>query len=176
MASQSTPIRMPLLGIAGKVDQVQQVNDLPQGLKHISEVEISLTQKLPGSSYAQEVPNIFGNFPATVLGIFGFKKDVTALNDVYALGISGEEPCVCRVVKSDAKADSPDSNVKYRRNSFMTPTPLHIPESKVSPIPNSSHGMIYLKNLNDKEGLKVVPLKDVVWMHPLITVVENLHK
>jgi hypothetical protein len=55
----------------------------------------------------------------------------------------------------------------------MTPTPLHIPESRVSPIPDSAHEMIYLKGLSENETLKVVPLRDVVWMHPLIAVVEN---
>ncbi len=55
----------------------------------------------------------------------------------------------------------------------MTPTPLHIPESQVSPIPDSAHEMIYLKGLNEDEALKVIPLRDVVWMHPLITVVKH---
>ena len=55
----------------------------------------------------------------------------------------------------------------------MTPTPLHIPESRVSPIPDSAHEMIYLKGLNENEALKVVPLREVVWMHPLIAVMEN---
>jgi hypothetical protein len=33
--------------------------------------------------------------------------------------------------------------------------------------------MIYLKGLGENETLKVIPLRDVVWMHPLIAVVEN---
>jgi hypothetical protein len=33
--------------------------------------------------------------------------------------------------------------------------------------------MIYLKGFNENEALKVVPLRDVVWMHPLISVMEN---
>jgi len=55
----------------------------------------------------------------------------------------------------------------------MTPTPLHIPDSQVSPIPDSAHEMIYLKGLNEHEGLRVVPLREVVWMHPLIIVMQN---
>ena len=55
----------------------------------------------------------------------------------------------------------------------MTPTPLHIPESQVSPIPDSAHEMIYLKRFNENENLQVIPLRDVVWMHPLIAVMQN---
>jgi hypothetical protein len=33
--------------------------------------------------------------------------------------------------------------------------------------------MIYLKKLIGDEALEVVPLRDVVWMHPLISVMEK---
>jgi hypothetical protein len=165
MTSQLTPIRVPLMGISGKVEQEGRAEELPQGLKRISEVEISVSQVLLVPCYALEIPNIVKESvePGKSLGIFGLGKDVTALNDIYALGLMGREPL--QAIAS--------SRVKNRRKSFMTPTPLHIPESRVSPIPDSAHEMIYLKGLNENEALKVVPLRDVVWMHPLISVMEN---
>ena len=186
MTSQPTPIRIPLLEISGKVEQEAQTGELPQGLKRISEVEISVSRSLPEQCYALEMPNIFGESiePEMLLGIFGPGMDVAALNDVYALGLTGQEPLVRKVIKNDAEPNSsnpgkpsqaiPSSRAKNRRKSFMTPTPLHIPESRVSPIPDSAHEMIYLKDFNENEALKVVPLQDVVWIHPLISVMENL--
>jgi hypothetical protein len=173
MTSQSTPIRIPLLKVAGKVGQEPQTKGLPQGLKQISEIKIPFSQTLSGAHYALEVSNIPGELTVTALGIFRPERDVAALNDIYALGIAGQVPCVCKVIKSDAETGASGSSAKSRRKSFMTPTPLHIPESKVSPIPDFTHEMIYLKSLNDKEALKVVPLQDVMWMHPLVSVVEN---
>jgi hypothetical protein len=181
MTSQSTPIRIPLLGISEKIEQEPQARELPLGLKHISEVEIAMSRSLPESCYALEMPNILGE--SIGLGVFGPGKDVAALNDIYALGLKGQKPLVCKVIKNDAQAgssrqggpsqDFSASRSKNHRKSFMTPTPLHIPESQVSPIPDSAHEMIYLKSLSGKEALKVVPMRDVVWMHPLISVVEN---
>ncbi len=184
MTSQPTPIRIPLLGISGKVDQKRQAEELPQGLKRISEVEISVSQGLPEPCYALEISDIVKESvePGKSLGIFSPGRDGPALNDIYALGLTGREPLVCKVVKNDARSGSSNrgepsqtissSRVRNRRKSFMTPTPLHIPESRVSPIPDSAHEMIYLKGFNENEALKVVPLRDVVWMHPLISVME----
>jgi hypothetical protein len=183
MTNQSTPIRIPLLGILGKVEQEGQNKECPQGLKRISEVEIPVSLDLPEQCYVLEVPNIVKETkePGRSLGIFG--SEGTALNDIYALGLTGREPFVCKVVKSDARSGSsnlgepspsiPSARAKTRRKSFMTPTPLHIPESQVSPIPDSAHEMIYLKGLNENEALKVIPLRDVVWMHPLIAVTQD---
>ena len=185
MRKQPKPIRIPLLGISGKVQLGEQVGGLPSGLKPVSEVEISLPQSVSNQGYALDMPNIAGESVGAgrSLGIFGPEKDISAMKDIYALGLKGQEPLVCKVIKNDAQPGSfnqggspqakSTSRSKHRRKSFMTPTPLHIPESQVSPIPDSTHEMIYLKSLGKNEAVKVVPLQDVVWMHPLITVVET---
>ena len=185
MTSQPASFRIPLLVISGKVEREAQLGELPQGLKRISEVEVPVPRNLPEQCYALEMPNILGESvePGMPLGIFGPGKDVAALNDVYALGLAGQEPLVRKVIKNDAESDSsnpgkpsqafPTSRAKNHRKSFMTPTPLHIPDSRVSPIPDSAHEMIYLKDLSENEALKVVPLQDVIWMHPLISVMKN---
>ncbi len=185
MTSQPTPIRMPLVEISGKVEAEGRAEELPQGLKRISEVEIAMSQSIPERCYALEIPDIVMESvePGNFLGIFELGKESAALNDTYALGLAGRVPFVCKVIKNDARSGAfrpggpsepiASSRVKNRRKSFMTPTPLHIPESQVSPIPDSAHEMIYLKGLNEDEALKVIPLRDVVWMHPLITVVKN---
>jgi len=185
MTSQPKPIRIPLLRISGIVEQEGQVGESPLGLKRVSEVEIPVSQDLPEHCYALEMPDIVRESEGAVdlVGIFSFGQGVIARNDMYAVGLEGREPFVCKVIKTDAPSVAlspgetsqpvPSSRTRGRRKSFMTPTPLHIPESQVSPIPDSAHEMIYLKGLNETESLKVVPLREVVWMHPLIVVVQN---
>ena len=185
MTSEPLPIRIPLLGISGIVEQKGQVEGLPQGLKRVSEFEIHGAQDLPEHCYAMELPNIIRESvgEANSLGIFSFEQNVIALNDMYALGLAGREPLVYKVIKTDARTDPSSlgetsqsissTRTRGNRKSFMAPTPLHIPDSQVSPIPDSAHEMIYLKDLSKNESLKVVPLRDVVWMHPLIVVIQN---
>lgn len=185
MTSQPAPIRIPLVEISGKVQPVGWTKELRQGLKRVSEVEVFVPQGLPEQCYALEIPDIVTEFVGqrNLLGIFELEKDGAGLNNIYVLGLAGREPIVCKVIKNDAHSNSSHQEessqstfsprMKNRRKIFMTPTPLHIPESQVSPIPDSSHEMIYLKDLNANEPLEVIPLKDVVWMHPLIAVTQN---
>ena len=185
MISQPKPIRIPLLGISGKVQLEAQVGGLPQGLKAISEVEISIPQTVSNQVYALKMPDIVDESTGMgrSLGLFGTEQDISAMKDIYVLGLIRQEPLICKVIKNDAQpgsfnqGESPQakstSRSKNRRKSFMIPTPLHIPESQVSPIPDSTHEMIYLKSLGKNEAVKVVPLQDVLWMHPLISLVET---
>jgi len=61
---------------------------------------------------------------------------------------------------------------KQKRKSFMTPTPLHIPGSRVSPIAESTHQMIFLKSLANPEKLILVPGGNLLWMHPLVLILK----
>ena len=169
MSKQPKPIRIPLLEISGKVQREAQVEGLPSGLKPVSEVQVFIHQCVPNQGYALDMPNIVDKSveAGRSLGIFGPGKDISAMKDIYALGLMGQEPLICKVIKNDAQpgssnqGESPQakstSRSKNRRKSFMTPTPLHIPESQVSPIPDSTHEMIYLKSLGKNEAVKVVP-------------------
>jgi len=182
MAGQSQSVRIPLLEISAKVEKEGRVDAIPQGLTRISDVEITVSRGLPESCYALNIvkePEVSG----TALGIFGAAGDLKALDEVYAVSLAGREPMVCTVVKDESQAGSarlvetpdatPSARVNQRRKSFMTPTPLHIPGSRVSPIPDSAHERIYLKSLGENEPLMVIPLEEVVWMHPMILVVEK---
>ena len=183
MVSQPKLIRVPLLEISERVKREDRSGELPQGLKRISEVEVPVTGSLPEYGFALVVPNIPVNSaePGMSLGIFGVERGVGALNDIFVLGLEGQKPLVQKVVKTDVPSSSHNheasslssSRMKNRRKSFMTPTPLHIPESKVSPIPDSVHEMLYIKDLNADAPLKVVPSREVVWMRPLVLMMEN---
>lgn len=185
MGGQPQSARIPWLEVSGKVDSAEPVEGLPPGLKYRAEVEIAVTQVLPEACYALDIVKKSAE-GATALGIFGPCPDLKAQDGVYAVGLAGREPLICTRVKDESQADSAQreqspqvtssARVNSRRKSFMTPTPLHIPESRVSPIPDSAHERIYLKSLEENAFLMVLPLEDVVWMHPLILVVEKPSK
>ena len=94
MTSQPTPFRIPLVEISGKVELEGRTEELPQGLKRISEVEIPVPQGLPKSCYALELTDIVKDSvaPRKSLGRVGPGVDGVALNDIYALGLAGREP------------------------------------------------------------------------------------
>jgi len=183
MPHSAESVRIPLMRVSGEVKLENRMEAVPQGLSQIAEVEIIVSKALPEHCYALEVPDITAELEISgkPLGIFGPVGDFEALNDIYNLGWVGSKPRVGKVVKDDSRAgtvrgektSTPSSRVNSRRKSFMTPTPLHIPESRVSPIPESAHEMIFLKSFKESEPLGVVPWREVVWMHPLILLVEN---
>ncbi len=170
MNGQPPSARIPWLEVSGKVGSAEPVGGLPPGLKHRAEVEFEVSRALPEACYALDFVKKSAT-GATALGIFGPGPDLKAQDEVYAVGLAGREPLICTLVKDESQADFARGNP--RRKSFMTPTPLHIPDSRVSPIPDSAHERIYLKPLEENASLMVLPLENVVWMHPLILIVEK---
>ncbi|GIT65244.1 MAG: hypothetical protein Ct9H300mP23_08710 [Nitrospinota bacterium] len=52
----------------------------------------------------------------------------------------------------------------------MTPTPLHVPESKTSPIADSLHHNLIFKALSQPQGTRFIQQSNICWRHPLIYV------
>ncbi len=173
-------MRVPLYQILKESSGVPGPGETLEGLERVSEIELSFGKEISEECYAMKIEE---DSMAPVLK----KNDVAvfapqvepgkALMNVFLVGIQNQPPRVRRVVKNETGRDpanfpkpatgSPTSYINKRRKSFMTPTPLHIPESRVSPIPGSAHEMVYLKSLQP-ERMSVVPAKEVLWMHPLI--------
>jgi hypothetical protein len=96
----------------------------------------------------------------------------SAHGDIFSIGLKGELPVVRKVVKNEICSDEKSGLGQGRvRKSFMTPTPLHIPKSRVSPIAESTHQMIYYKQLADAVALTLLPAGNLLWMHPLVLIV-----
>ena len=105
------------------------------------------------------------------VAIFSQTTDTPALMNIYSIGRKGDGPLVRTVVKNEIpgseKTDVSSESIRPKRKSFMTPTPLHIPGSRVSPIAESTHQTIFLKSLRNPEKLILVPGGNLLWMHPL---------
>jgi len=168
---KSLPL-MQISGFAGAPDSVKSV--LP-GLKRISNIKVKVDGELPASCFIVELPDkvreMLEHSPR--FGVLGPADSRPALENVYLLGERGKTAAFCRLVKKDASSGTPRLTVRPRK-SFMTPTPLHIPESRVSPIPESTHEMIYVQKIGSSESLKVIPVREVAWMYPLIHVMDSV--
>lgn len=100
-----------------------------------------------------------------MVGVFCPQSDgITAIENIHAIGLRKGLPVIRRIVKYEKPAG-------MRRKSFMTPTPLHIPSSRVSPIADSTHQMVFIEKLDEVEGPVVIPVKNIVWTHPLVRIV-----
>jgi hypothetical protein len=118
--------------------------------------------------------------PALKMGwvaIFSQTTDTPALMNIYSIGRKGDGPLVRTVVKNEipgsGKTDVSPESIRPKRKSFMTPTPLHIPGSRVSPIAESTHQTIFLKSLKNPEKLILVPGGNLLWMHPLVLILKQ---
>jgi len=87
---------------------------------------------------------------------------------IYAVWFKEGNPVIRKLIRNE----KPSSGGAGRRKTFMTPTPLHIPGARVSPIPDSSHEMLFLQTPGEEKDLTVVPAEKVVWMHPLVYLYE----
>ena len=115
---------------------------------------------------------------AGMIGLFKPQADkVLAKENIFSIGIRGQVPLIRKVLKKDdASGDGKSGSSMTQasrpvRKSFMTPTPLHIPGSRVSPIDDKTHEMILIKSLEASAQVQVIPTEKILWMHPLVGVV-----
>ena len=112
-----------------------------------------------------------------MVAVFSQNGGTQALMNIFSIGRKGDGPLVRKVVKNEIPATGKDgvspAGGRPRRKSFMTPTPLHIPGSRVSPIAESTHQTIFLKSLANPDKLTLVPGGNLLWMHPLVLILEK---
>ena len=108
--------------------------------------------------------------------VFEKKEDKKPrLGLLHFVGIRDQSPILGTLISKTLpkKLESFSKNNIPQRKSFMTPTPLHISSSKVSPIPSSSHSLTMVQPKDPKKGLITCPSDDILWLHPLIYVIQN---
>ena len=120
---------------------------------------------LPNFSYGIEVkdPSMVTYFGRNTIVIFS-KSDFPAQDNIFLVGLKSKSPFIGKLLKNESKIEGEG------RKTFMTPTPLHIPESKTSPIADSLHYNLIFKVLSDPPGTRFVQQSSIVWKHPLIFV------
>lgn len=112
-----------------------------------------------------------------MVAVFSQDDSLPALKNIFSIGRKGDAPLVRKVVKNEIPAtenkDVSSEGLRPKRKSFMTPTPLHIPGSRVSPIAETTHQTLFLKGLENPEKLILVPRGSLLWMHPLVLILNQ---
>ena len=127
--------------------------------------KILASRELPNFSYGIEVkdPSMVTYFGRNTIAIFS-KSDFPAQDNIFLVGLKSKSPFIGKLLKNESEKEGEG------RKTFMTPTPLHIPESKTSPIADSLHHNLIFKVLSDPPGTRFVQQSSIVWKHPLIFV------
>jgi len=121
--------------------------------------------ELPDSCYAVKIEGACHSpfLPPDCLAVFS-KTDATALENIYAVGVQEEFPFVGKWMQKETPGGS------GRRKVFMVPTPMHVPDSQISPIAPSLHQTLLFKDFANPDKLRVIPASKVLWKHPLVYV------
>ncbi len=128
-------------------------------------IKITAPMELPDSSYGVEIKDssMSSYFGVNTIAIFS-KLDSPAQDNVFLVGLKRKPPFVGKLLKNESDSEG------QGRKTFMTPTPLHIPESKTSPIADSLHQTLIFKVLSKPHGTRFVQQENISWRHPLIFV------
>ena len=128
-------------------------------------IKILTPMELPDFSYGVEMKNssMSTYFGVNTIAIFS-KSDSPAQENVFLVGLKNKPPFIGKLLKDESETEG------QGRKTFMTPTPLHIPGSKTSPIADSLHQTLIFKVLSNPQGTRFVQQSNMRWSHPLIVV------
>ncbi len=117
--------------------------------------------------YAVRVESIYQSslLPLDSLAVFS-KSEEAALGNIYVVGVQEEIPFIGKWMQRE----SSKGNASSRRKVFMVPTPLHVPDSHISPIAESLHHVLLFKDLERSGRLRLIPAQKLIWKHPLVYV------
>ena len=128
-------------------------------------IKILTPMELPDFSYGVEMKNssMSTYFGVNTIAIFS-KSGSPAKENVFLVGLKNKPPFIGKLLKDESETEG------QGRKTFMTPTPLHIPESKTSPIADSLHQTLIFKVLSKPQGTRFVQHLNISWRHSLIFV------
>ena len=132
-----------------------------------SYTRISPPIKLPDLCYGVRIEGVWDThiFPLGCLAVFS-KTEGVALEDVYAVEVQDELPFLGKWIQKKNLGRDTGSE----RKMFMVPTPMHIPDSRISPIAHSLHHVLLFKDFANSGKLRLLPVGKVLWKHRLVYV------
>ena len=132
-----------------------------------SYTRISPPMELPDSCYGVRIEDAChpSFLPPGCLAVFS-KTDGTALENIYAVAVQDEIPFLGKWMQKE----TPEESASSRRKVFMVPTPLHVPDSRISPIAPSLHHVLLFKDFSSSGKLRVIPASKILWKHALVYV------
>jgi hypothetical protein len=169
-----------------KIDQISQLGQNTKNSPVLENVTLSFPPNIELSEYNFGVKIDTNNFqPEFFSGdtiIFSKKESKSALQNIYLFITDDNKTIIGEIIhKPDAKFNisselnksGPTEYRIARRKSFMTPTPLHIPTSQISPVADSSHERILICPVGDKKQLVSVPPQKIIYKFPMVFIHKN---
>ncbi|GEM_PF-2448580 len=158
-----------------KIDQISHLSKNDDNSPNLKCTKLSFSPDIKLSEYNFGVridSNIFQ--PEFYFGdilIFSKIESDKALQNIYLFLTEESEPLIGEIINTQEKTtnispkkDQSSSN-KYRlarRKNFMTPTPLHIPTSQISPVADSSHERVLIRPIgNEKQFISILWQKTI---------------
>jgi hypothetical protein len=128
---------------------------------------ISPPMELPDLCYGVRIEGACDTpfLPLGCLAVFS-KSEGTALGSIYAVEVQGEFPFVGKWMQKETSEGVTGSRLKV----FMVPTPMHVPDSRISPIAPSLHHVLLFKDFSSPGKLRLLPANKVLWTHRLVYV------
>jgi hypothetical protein len=128
---------------------------------------ISPPMELPDLCYGVRIEGACDTpfLPLGCLAVFSKSKG-TALGNIYAVEVKGQFPFIGKWMQKETSEGGAGSRLKV----FMVPTPIHVPDSQISPIAKSLHHFLLFKDFASPEKLRFVPANKVIWTHRLVYV------
>ena len=128
---------------------------------------ISPPMELPDLCYGVRIEGVSETsiLPLGCLAVFS-KTQGDALENTYAVKVKGEYPFLGKWIQKTTSEGSADRERKV----FMVPTPMHVPESRVSPISPSLHHFLLFKDFANVGKLRLIPSVKVLWKDRLVYV------
>lgn len=163
-----SPMSIPLVSFSSKWQGRESDHEMGKNIfQSDNYIRISPTRKLPGVCYAVSIESVsrLPLLPEGAVAVFS-KTDRDALSNIYAVGVQEGGPFVGKWMQKE----SSEGNTNSRRKVFMVPTPMHIPDSQVSPIAPSLHQVLLFKELAGSGKLRLISASKVLWKHPLVYV------
>lgn len=129
-----------------------------------SYTRISPPMELPDLCYGVRIESDFEThiLPLDCLAVFS-KTEGDALEDIYAVEVQGGLPFIGKWIQKDTSEGR-------GRKVFMVPTPMHVPDSRTSPIAPSLHHVLLFKDFASSGKLRLIPANKVLWKHRLVYV------
>jgi len=173
-----------------KINQISLLGKNEKNSPALESLKLSFPSNIEISEYNFGVQIDTNNFqpdfyPGDTI-IFTKKEAETSLKNIYLFITDDNKPIIGEVIhKPDAKNNissklNKSESTEYRkarRKSFMTPTPLHIPTSQISPVADSSHERILIRPIGDKKQLVSIPTQKNIFTFPIVFIHKKMpHK
>ena len=101
--------------------------------------------------------------------IFSKLESSYPLQNIYLFTTTSSKPIIGTIIHNPNSTE----HKQPRRKNFMTPTPLHIPTSKIAPASEASHARLLIRSVEKKQRLISISRKKRVYTFPMIYIIKN---